>query len=96
MLKLAVVREGDEPLAIEIQSPGRVDIRRANEIRQRRPAFGVGKLAEHPVGLVQQNDERCHLRKSRLNTKPIVRIATAKNAHAILFNAGFAAASATK
>jgi hypothetical protein len=58
VLQPAVVSQNNQTFGIEIQAASRIDIGRANEIRQRRPAFGIGELTENAVRLVKKQRHR--------------------------------------
>jgi hypothetical protein len=51
-----IVRQEEEPFAVSIQSPDRVDVLREWAIRTQCPASGtVGKLTQDAVGLVEDH-----------------------------------------
>jgi len=56
VLQISVGGQQQQPFTVQIQPPGRVDIRHRNVVLQRRPARArlVRELRQHPVGLVEK------------------------------------------
>src|SRR5690606_22579805 len=56
----AVIGKQQPPLRVPLQPPGSIKPRPADAVRQRPPPIPVGKLREHVVRLVEQNQLHCH------------------------------------
>ena len=53
-LQRSLVGQQEEPLAVVIKATRRVESRRTQVVRQRRPVVLRGEAREHAVGLVEQ------------------------------------------
>ncbi len=58
LLQSAVVGEQQQPFAVAVQPPGRVDPRNRDKPRQGSARLAIGELAQHAVGFVQRDEPR--------------------------------------
>src|SRR5690606_33437222 len=57
-LRLAVVGQKQQPLAVEIETPGGIDPRQVYEVGKRGARSVAAELADHAIGLVEQDHPR--------------------------------------
>ena len=64
-LQGAVVGQQEQPLAVVVEAPGRVDAGHRHVVGEGRPSTGIGELAEHAEGLVEEDQHRGGVTRAR-------------------------------